>query len=50
MAFVDGYTHEEIAEVTQTPLGTVKSQVRRGLASLRGHLEGDDSEIDHKVN
>jgi RNA polymerase sigma-70 factor, ECF subfamily len=50
MAFVDGYTHEEIAEVTQTPLGTVKSQVRRGLASLRDHLESEDPEADYQVN
>jgi RNA polymerase sigma factor (sigma-70 family) len=35
MAFFRGLSHEEIAEQAQLPLGTVKSQIRRALLSLR---------------
>jgi RNA polymerase sigma factor (sigma-70 family) len=34
-AYVDGCTHGEIAERLQSPLGTVKAWIKRGLASLR---------------
>lgn len=38
-AFADGLSHAEIAERTGTPLGTVKSLIRRGLARVREALE-----------
>ena len=35
LAYVDGYSQDEIATAIESPLGTVKSWVRRGLASLK---------------
>ena len=35
MAFFDGLTHSEIAEVTGDPLGTVKTRIRSALMTLR---------------
>jgi RNA polymerase sigma-70 factor, ECF subfamily len=39
LAFVGGSSHEDIARLTGSPLGTVKSWIRRGLRSLRQCLE-----------
>lgn len=41
---ISGLTHREIAEQTETPLGTVKSQARRGLERVRKLLK--DSQDD----
>jgi RNA polymerase sigma-70 factor (ECF subfamily) len=35
LAFVDGLSHDELARRLDTPLGTIKSWVRRGLIALR---------------
>lgn len=38
-AFLEGVTYAELAQRSGTPLGTVKSWIRRGLQQLRGCLE-----------
>jgi RNA polymerase sigma-70 factor, ECF subfamily len=38
LAFVEGFSHGEIAKQLSAPLGTVKSWVRRGLMALKGCL------------
>jgi RNA polymerase sigma-70 factor (ECF subfamily) len=38
-AYFSGYTHTEIAELLELPLGTVKGRMRLGLKKLREHFE-----------
>lgn len=38
LAYFGGFTHIEIAEITDAPVGTVKGRVRLGLQKLRGSL------------
>lgn len=39
LAYVDGYSQDQIASEIESPLGTVKSWIRRGLASLKRCLD-----------
>jgi len=39
LAFIRGWTHEEIASATGEPLGTIKARIRRGLLALRKTLK-----------
>jgi RNA polymerase sigma-70 factor (ECF subfamily) len=38
LAFIEGFTHEEVASLLNLPLGTVKSRIRFGLQKLRATL------------
>lgn len=39
MCYYRGFTHEELASALDTPLGTVKSWIRRGLSYLKRCLQ-----------
>lgn len=40
LAYFDGFSHSELAEKLDVPLGTMKSWIRRGLIGLKGCLNG----------
>ena len=39
LAYLKGYTHEEIAQIEDIPLGTVKTRIRNALLQLRVYLK-----------
>jgi RNA polymerase sigma factor (sigma-70 family) len=39
LSYFKGYTHEEISEIEEIPLGTVKTRIRTALTQLREHLK-----------
>lgn len=43
LAYIHDLTHLEIAERTGIPLGTIKSDIRRGLLRIRTQLEPSDA-------
>ena len=45
-----GFSHAEAAELLKTPLGTVKSHVKRGLDRLRGRLAETPAQAGRRVN
>ena len=43
-AYFGGHTYNDLADRTETPLGTIKSWIRRGLQKLRACIEREPSE------
>lgn len=41
LAYLEGHTQEEISQLLQTPLGTIKSRVRSGLVKLRTLMQAN---------
>ena len=39
LAYFKGYTHEEISQIEDIPLGTVKTRIRNALIQLREYLK-----------
>lgn len=44
MAFMQGLTHQQIADISKVPLGTIKTRIRDGLEKLRQTLYGRDKD------
>ena len=42
LAYFSGYTHVEISELLDLPLGTVKGRMRLGLKKIRDHFDSRD--------
>lgn len=45
LSIVQGFSHQEIADVLKMPLGTVKTHARRGLLQVRAFLGLGDSDF-----
>jgi RNA polymerase sigma-70 factor (ECF subfamily) len=45
LAYFSGYTHVEIAEFLDLPLGTVKSRMRLGLKKIKDYFDSQDMAV-----
>lgn len=45
MAYFSGYTHIEISEMTDLPLGTVKGRMRLGLKKIKDHFDAKGTAV-----
>ena len=41
LAFYQGLSHQQVADETRQPLGTIKSKLRNALGKLRDRLGGE---------
>ncbi len=48
LAYFGGYTQQEIADLTGTPLGTVKTRMQYGMRRLRAMLDEGDEGVDKR--
>ena len=46
LAFFKGYSHQEIADLLEQPLGTVKTRIRLAMQKLRQILINNDESVD----
>jgi len=45
LAYFSGYTHVEIAELLDLPLGTVKGRMRLGLKKIKDYFDSQDTAV-----
>ena len=45
LAYFSGYTHVEIADLLDLPLGTVKGRLRLGLKKIKGYFDSQDMAV-----
>jgi RNA polymerase sigma-70 factor, ECF subfamily len=45
LAYFSGYTHVEIADLLDVPLGTVKGRMRLGLKKMKDHFDSQDMAV-----
>jgi RNA polymerase sigma-70 factor (ECF subfamily) len=50
LAFFKGYTHPQIAEALDQPLGTIKTRIRLAMQKLRNILQDEESSFDTSEN
>ncbi len=49
LAYFRGYSHNELAQFTGLPIGTVKTQLRRTLRALRDMMSGADGKLEEPI-
>lgn len=47
---ISGFSYQEIADITDCPIGTVMSRLSRGRAKLRKQLDGYDPRAEHTAD